>query len=258
MEIKRSGKQHGEYMIVELNQRSKQVRRDIITLSLANGAYHLGGSFSCVEILLALYDTLLKSEDRCILSKGHACFSLYVLLREKGLNPELWGHPNLDLANGIHWSSGSMGHGFPAGVGMAFARKKLNKPGHIYILIGDGECQEGTTWESVLIAGKHKLNNLTVIVDNNKIQGSDTVDNVLPVIPALRLAAVASKWTMDEVDGHNIFGILKALSYRTDCPSLIVANTIKGAGVSYMENTALWHANYPNKEQVQQAMEELQ
>ncbi len=163
-----------------LSERSKQVRRDAIDLSLANGGYHYGGSFSCADILVNLFDRVMGPGDRFILSKGHGCWVYYVLLRELGFNPLLEGHPHYDPSNGVYCTAGSMGHGFPTAIGQALARKLKKEPGTVYVLIGDGEAQEGTTWESLLIAGHLKLDNLVVIVDNNNIQGSGYVDKIMP------------------------------------------------------------------------------
>ncbi len=239
-----------------MNERSKQIRRDIIELSNENGGYHYGGTFSCVEILIALYDQVLHWNDRFILSKGHGCWGYYVLLKEKGYYPSLEGHPHLDIANGVHWTTGSEGHGFPAGVGMAIARKLQQKVGHVYVLIGDGECQEGTTWESMLLARQHRLNNLTVIVDNNFIQGSGFTDEILS-IAGLHTVANALGWICHDIDGHNIEQLVKTLSAHYESPHLIIANTIKGKGVSFMENKPEWHANWPNEELRAQMMKEL-
>lgn len=229
-----------------LSDRSKQLRRDIIALSSANGGYHYGGCFSCVEILIALFDYVLTEADRFILSKGHACWGLYVLLQEEGLKPLLEGHPHLDQANGVNWTTGSMGHGFPAGVGMALARKMAGVPGKIYVLMGDGECQEGTTWEALLIAGRYKLDNLVVIVDYNKIQGSDFVENILSIARPLQAAAHAAGWLVSptvSIDGHDVQVLIEELQKEPFLknPQMIIANTIKGKGVSFMENQAAWH-----------------
>jgi transketolase len=243
-----------------LNERSKWLRREIIKLSKANGGYHFGGCFSCAEILLTLYDEVLTCEDRFILSKGHSCWGLYVLLRERGLNPSLEGHPHLDLANGIHWTTGSEGHGFPAGVGMALARKIQKRPGRIYVLIGDGECQEGTTWESMLMASRHGLDNLIVIVDDNKIQGSGRTTDILPVIPSLPAAANAAGWTVWSVDGHDHIEINRWLAPDVAVdrsPIMIFAETVKGKGVSFMEDNPNWHARWMDDGLEKQAMEEL-
>lgn len=241
-----------------LSERSKQIRRDTITLSKANGGYHYGGSFSCVEILIALYDRILIADDKFILSKGHACWPLYVLLREKGLNPKLTGHPTRDEANGIHCSTGSLGHGLPVAIGMAMAKKLKGEDGKVFVLMGDGECQEGTTWESLLIAGHHKLDNLVVIIDWNGIQGSGKVNGILP-LPKLDRIAESLGWQIATIDGH-LEGSLKRMvkGIRIRCgPSLIIAETIKGKGVSFMENKSEWHAKWPNPEEEAKMMEEL-
>ena len=246
-------------MIMPLNKRSKQVRRDTMKLSKANGGYHYGGSFSCVEILITLYDHVLMPDDKFILSKGHACWPLYVILRERGFNPKLGGHPTLDERAGINFTTGSEGHGFPAAVGMALARKIKNKPGKIYVLMGDGECQEGTTWESLLMAAHYRLDNLVVIADWNLFQGAGAVDRILP-IPNFGDSARILGWISREVDGHDINRIKEALCTYDQTlrnPRLIIANTIKGRGVSFMEAKGEWHAKFPNKEEEKKALEEL-
>ena len=239
-----------------LSARSKQVRRDAIALSKANGGYHYGGSFSCAEILINLWDHLLKEPDRFILSKGHGCWVYYVILRELGFNPTLEGHPHYEPEEGIFCTAGSMGHGLPVGIGMALARKLKNQKSKVFVLMGDGECQEGTTWESLLIAGQLKLSNLVAIVDNNGIQGSGFVKDILPVIPALMSAAESAGWRVVEIDGHNS----DLLDLDLECssqPTLIIAQTIKGKGVSFMENVPKWHSNWLAGDLETQALEEL-
>lgn len=239
-----------------LSARSKQVRRDAIALSKANGGYHYGGSFSCAEILLNLWDHLLAESDRFILSKGHGCWVYYVILKELGFNPTLEGHPHYEPEEGIFCTAGSMGHGLPVGMGMALARKLSNQIGKVFVLMGDGECQEGTTWESLLIAGQLKLNNLIAIVDNNGIQGSGYVKDILPVIPALMSAAESAGWRVVEIDGHN--NDLLELDWESSSqPTLIIARTIKGKGVSFMENIPKWHSNWLAGDLETQALEEL-
>lgn len=242
--------------MTKLNNRSKKLRLDIINLSKKNGGYHYGGSFSCAEILINLYDNILTTDDRFILSKGHGCWGYYVLLQEKGYKPLLEGHPHLDLDNGIHWTTGSEGHGFPAGIGMALAKKKLKKKGKVYVLIGDGESQEGTTWESILIAAQHKLSNLVVILDYNKIQGSGFTKDILDMDPIGEVTKLF-KWELTRIDGHDNEQIKKALKKETNRPHFIIADTIKGKGVSYMENSPPWHAKGPSDELEKIALEEL-
>ncbi|MEE9356503.1 MAG: transketolase [Methylococcaceae bacterium] len=240
-----------------LNERSKQIRRDTIRFSLDNGGYHFGGSFSIVEILIALYDYILTDDDKFILSKGHACWPWYVILRELGYDPKLEGHPSRDPHNGIHCTTGSLGHGLPSGVGIALAKKLKGEKGKVHVLMGDGECQEGTTWESLLIAAHHKLDNLVVIVDKNGIQGSGFVNDVLP-LPWFGNIACTIGWDIVSIDGHGIEEIRGAIEAdRSKKPKLIIANTIKGKGVSYMENQPKWHACWPNPEQEAQALREL-
>ena len=239
-----------------LSARSKQVRRDAIALSKANGGYHYGGSFSCAEILINLWDHLLKEPDRFILSKGHGCWVYYVILRDLGFNPTLEGHPHYEPEEGIFCTAGSMGHGLPVGIGMALARKLKNQKSKVFVLMGDGECQEGTTWESLLIAGQLKLSNLVAIVDNNGIQGSGFVKDILPVIPALMSAAESAGWRVVEIDGHNSDLLDLNLEYSSQ-PTLIIAQTIKGKGVSFMENVPKWHSNWLAGDLETQALEEL-
>ena len=245
-----------------LSERSKQVRRDAIDLSLANGGYHYGGSFSCADILVNLFDRIMGPDDRFILSKGHGCWVYYVLLRELGFNPLLEGHPHYDPNNGVFCTAGSMGHGFPTAIGQALARKLKKEPGTVYVLIGDGEAQEGTTWESLLIAGHLKLDNLVVIVDNNNIQGSGYVDKIMPVVDPLIGAALNSGWTVTEMNGHDDdaweqFEISGGYTINHNSPHLIVAHTIKGRGVSFMENQPKWHSNWLGGEMLEKARQEL-
>lgn len=244
--------------IGELEKRSKEIRRETLSLGTKNGGYHFGGSFSAVDILVALYDVVLNEEDRFILSKGHACWPWYVLLRERGYTPELSGHPSYDPKNGITCTTGSEGHGLPTGIGMAMARKLRRQNGRIFVVVGDGECQEGTTWESLLTAPHHHLDNLVAIVDWNEIQGSGFVRDILP-IPGLDKIAETLGWSVSVIDGHSYPEILEALIQRIpEKPRLIVARTVKGKGVSYMEGKPQWHAKFPDPEQLVQAYKELE
>lgn len=240
-----------------LESKAKELRKKVLDLALETKEAHLGGSFSEIEILISLYDVVLKSEDKFILSKGHACFPWYLLLKERGYNPKIAVHPDIDEKNGIYCTTGSLGHGLPIGIGMALARKKLGKEGKIYVLLGDGECQEGTTWESGLLASHHKLDNLIAIVDYNKIQALDKVENVLSLADLARKFE-AFNWYASEVDGHSFSELLYALSetYRGK-PRAIVANTIKGKGVSYMENNPEWHARKVTLDRIKKAYDEL-
>jgi transketolase len=262
-----------------MNTRSKQIRRDTITLSKANGGYHFGGCFSATEILIALYDYVLTTDDQFILSKGHACWPLYVILREKGLNPKLQGHPSRDPHNGILCTTGSLGHGLPMALGMARAKKIKGEPGKVFVLVGDGECQEGTTWESLLIAVSLGLDNLVVIVDWNQIQGSGYVGDISPAMARFPEVPERLGWEDAVVDGHDIdllrgtllnCAMINVQDLSDDgpvykegtvkeqkAPRIIFALTVKGKGVSFMENDPAWHAKWLDDAHEAQAMEEL-
>ena len=167
--------------IKNLKKKALDLRRETFNMFIKKGEAHLGGSFSLIETLLTIFEIVLKRKDKFILSKSHASFPLCILLKEKGFNPEIKTHLEIDLKNGIHCTTGSLGHGLPIATGMAFARKKQKIKGKIYVMISDGECQEGTTWESLLIASKHKLDNLVIIVDYNKIQALSKLEDALPL-----------------------------------------------------------------------------
>jgi transketolase len=239
-----------------LSSKANQLRSEAIRLSKANGGYHFGGSFSPAELLVDLYFEILTDEDKFILSKGHGCWVYYAILRELGYNPRLEGHPHRDPQNGIHSTTGSMGHGLPTAMGIAFAMKNRKDGGRCFVIMGDGECQEGTTWESLLIAPKLGLDNLVAIIDNNGIQGSGRTTEILNVIPAVIAAASAAGWEVQEVDGHasELPGVVSAKRKR---PLLVVANTIKGKGVSFMEDDPNWHSQWLTDELELIAHEEL-
>ena len=165
----------------KLTNKARKLRQDTFLAFIKKGEAHLGGSFSMIEILLTLYEVIMKKNDKFILSKAHASVPLCLLLKKKGYNPSITTHLELDPENGIHCTAGSLGHGLPIATGMAMGRKRLKIQGKIYVMISDGECQEGTTWESLLIGAKHCLDNLVVIVDYNKIQALTTLDEGLPL-----------------------------------------------------------------------------
>lgn len=234
----------------------KQVRKKTFELALETKCPHIASSLSIVEILLAIYNKI-STNDKFILSKGHGCMSWYVMLRDLGYNPKLSHHPDIDIKNGIECTTGSLGHGLPIAVGMALAKKIKNEPGVIYVLMGDGECQEGTIWESAMLASRFCLNNLCVIVDRNKLQALDNPDNISN-LGSLVQKFNAFGWDSYNVDGHNIEDINKYLHinyYKK--PLMIVAHTIKGKGISYMENNYIFHARLPNKEEIEIAKREL-
>ena len=245
---------------MELNHlitKAKKIRTEVLKLSLDKNEAHLGGSFSIVEILLSLYDCILTEKDEFILSKGHASFPYFLMLKEKGKNPFISTHPEIDLINGIPCTTGSLGHGLPIGLGMAMARKLKGKGGNVYVLMGDGECQEGTTWESMLIGAHHKLNNLVVIIDHNKIQALGRIDEILS-LNNLADKFKAFNWQVIEVNGHSFPEIILALKTKSlEKPTAVIAHTIKGKGVSCFENDPRWHTRLPDEEELKKALEEL-
>ena len=224
--------------------KAKKLRQNTFLAFIQKGEAHLGGSFSMIEILLTLYEVIIKKNDKFILSKAHASFPLCILLKEKGLNPKLTTHLELDKKNGIHCTTGSLGHGLPIATGMAFAKKQQKKSGKVYVMMSDGECQEGTTWESLLIAAKHKLDNLVVIVDYNKIQALSRLKDALP------LANLSSKfrafnWDCIEVkDGHSFKSLIASFKKKNKKgkPLAIIVNTTKGKGIKEFEDDPIWHA----------------
>lgn len=237
----------------KLEEMSKELRQKTFVAFAEHGEAHLGGSFSIIEILISMYYAILKKEDKFILSKSHASFPLVILLRGMGLFPKLATHLERDPDNGIHATTGSLGHGLPIAVGMAMARKRLRAPGNIYVLISDGECQEGTTWESLLIGAKHNLNNLVLIVDYNKIQALARIDEVLP-LQDLGKKFEAFNWICDEVcDGHDFFQLISALSKNnnSELPRVVIVNTIKGKGIPQFENDPGWHARKIKSEELE-------
>jgi len=239
---------------------------------------HIGASYSIVEILVTLYSRILKinpkdpteiDRDKFILSKAHGSCALYAILAESTFFPlellkkyyvdggVLPGHLDKKSVPGIEHSMGSLGHGLPFGVGLAYANKIDQNKGQIYVLIGDGECNEGTIWESAMFAGHHKLDNLTVIVDYNKIQSFGRVDEVMSLEP-FGEKWTSFNWNVCEIDGHNFEQLITAFESESTKPKVIIANTIKGKGVSFMEDKLEWHYKSPNSEQYDEALKELE
>jgi len=223
---------------------AKKLRQDTFLAFLQKGEAHLGGSFSMIETLVVLYEVVLQKKDKFILSKAHASYPLCILLKDKGLKPKLATHLELDEKNGIYCTTGSLGHGFPIATGMAFARKQQKIPGKIFVMISDGECQEGTTWESLLIASKHKLDNLVVIIDYNKIQALSRLKDALP-LKSLSKKFKAFNWNCDEVkNGHSFKLLIESFKKKNKKgkPLAIIINTIKGKGIKEFEDDPVWHA----------------
>lgn len=266
--------------IDELKSIAKVIRKDIITMLTESGSGHPGGSLSAADILTTLYFNEMKVDpanprdldrDRFVLSKGHAAPVLYSTLARRGyFDPEelmglrklgsmLQGHPNMNDVPGVDMSTGSLGQGISAAVGMALAGKLDDKAYRVYALLGDGELEEGQVWEASMSAAHYKLDNLTAFVDYNGLQIDGKCEDVMnpgPVADKFR----AFNWHVIEIDGHDIQAILNAIEEAKNTkgkPTMVVCKTIKGKGVSFMENEAGWHGSTPNKEQCQQALAEI-
>jgi len=248
----------------------KNIRINILKKTFQAQSSHIGSCFSIVELLSVLYFKKLKRNDTFILSKGHAALALYCLLYERKMlsKSELdnYGKNNSNLmahashrVNGIEFSTGSLGHGLPYAVGKALGEKKNKSKNNVYVLISDGELNEGTTWESFLFASFHKLNNLFIIIDYNKIQSLDFVKNVMKIEP-LEKKLTSFNLNVKKINGHDVSQIdsaINQLNKQNDKPNIIIANTVKGKGVGFMENTILWHYKSPSNEQLELALNEL-
>ncbi len=266
--------------VAEFKQTTKQLRVDIIRMIEAAGSGHPGGSLSVIDILTVLYLKFLRHDpkrpdwperDRLVLSKGHACPALYAVMARTGYFPKenlmtlrklgspLQGHPDRLRLPGIEFSSGSLGQGLSVGLGMAMAAK-LDKSGFkTYVILGDGEIQEGQCWEALMAAPKFKLDNLTMILDHNNGQIDGHVDEVLPIDP-MEDKLKSFGWEVSTIDGHDFAQIENALSQAQKAggvPHAIIAKTVKGKGVSFMENAIAWHGKAPSKEEADRAVEEI-
>jgi len=258
---------------------AKNIRLNALKMVHNANASHIGGSLSMTDVMAVLYEKILRvrpddpgwaDRDRFILSKGHCCSAVYAALALKGFFPvadlEFYGKQGSRLMThishkvpGVEFSTGSLGHGLPFGCGKALAAKKQKKSWRVFVMLSDGELDEGSNWESILFAPQHKLDHLTVIVDYNKIQSLASVSDVLELEPLVDKFR-AFRWAVRVVDGHNHEEIEKALSalpWEPGKPNCLIANTVKGKGVSFMENTVLWHYRSPKVDQLEQAMKEV-
>lgn len=264
----------------QMKEISTNVRKSILALVYDTNGPHVGSSFSCVELLVGLYFNFLNvsskspqdsGRDRFIFSKGHASPALYAVLYEAGFltKDDLNGfavnggifeqHPNRDISKGIEVSSGSLGHGLSIGAGMALAAKRDCKNYRVCVLISDGELNEGSIWEAVLFSAHHKLDNLLLVIDYNKMQALGFTKDTLELDP-LMAKFEAFGWGCHEVDGHNFPSIIEALEqfpFQKKKPSVIIAHTTKGKGVSFMENSLYWHYSCPNEDECRLALGEL-
>ena len=264
----------------ELRAIAKELRVDIIRMLVEAGSGHPGGSFSCIDLLTILFfhkmrhrpnDPQWAERDRLVLSKGHCVPALYAVLAKAGyfpredlltlrkLNSRLQGHPDHHRFPILEASTGSLGQGLSLAVGMALAGKVSSRNNRIYCVISDGECQAGQVWEAAMAAPKFKLDNLTVLLDYNKIQLSGSVKDIMDVEPLLGKWQ-AFNWHTMELDGHDYPSVIQALdeSEKTKGkPTLILCHTVKGKGVSFMEGKWEWHGKAPSKEEGQRAIEEI-
>ncbi len=266
--------------IQELRTIAADIRKDIITMITEAGSGHPGGSLSAADILTVLYFREMRVDssnprwedrDRFVLSKGHAAPVLYAVLARKGFFPKeellrlrkidsmLQGHPDMKGTPGVDMSTGSLGQGFSASCGMAMAAKIDRKDYRVYTLLGDGELQEGIVWEAAMFAAHYRLDNLTAIIDNNGLQidgANEEIMSVDPITDKFR----AFGWNVVETDGHCIEDIIMSIDKAKQtkgAPTVIVAKTIKGKGVSFMENEVDWHGKAPKEEQKLQALREF-
>jgi transketolase len=264
----------------ELEQISKDIRIDIIRAVHSAGSGHPGGSLSAAEIITALFfhvmnidekNPKLEDRDKFILSKGHAAPVLYSALAEKGffpkedlltlrkINSKMQGHPDMNKIPGVEMSTGSLGQGFSVAGGVAMANKMDKKKGRVYVLLGDGELQEGLVWEAAMSSAHYKLDNLTAIIDWNGLQIDGNNDDVMTVKP-IGEKFTSFGWNVISIDGHDFGQIIDALEKAKSFkgkPTAIIAKTCKGKGVSFMENNPGWHGKAPNDEEAKQAVEEL-
>jgi len=267
-------------LIRKLEDKAREMRKDIIIMVGAAKSGHPGGSLSAADIVAALYFHVMRYDpknpkwpdrDRFVLSKGHACPVLYAALAEAGffpkveiitfrnINSRLQGHPDMKKLPGVEFTTGSLGQGLSGANGMALAGKLDKKDYRVFCMIGDGESQEGQIWEAAMAAAHYKLDNVTAITDFNGLQIDGPNCEVMTVTP-LPEKWRAFGWNVIEIDGHDFPQILGALSLERKVegkPTMIVAHTIKGKGVSFMENVCDWHGKAPNEEQGKQALAEL-
>lgn len=266
--------------INQLTSIAQQARKLIVEMLICAGCGHPGGALSSLELMTALYFEVLRVDpsnaqwnerDRFILSKGHSSIGLYAILHLKGFmdletlltfrqdNSPLCGHPDMHKVAGVEMSTGSLGHGLSVGAGMALAAKLDNNTYKIYVLMGDGETQEGSIWEAAMFASHHKLDNLIGIVDRNMIQIDGNTEDILALEP-YKAKWEAFGWQVIEIDGHDYHQIDAACteaSHPTGKPTLILANTVKGKGISFMEHNPAWHGGGLKGELAEQALQEV-
>jgi transketolase len=262
-----------------LKRKSIQYRKTLLMYIKRAGAGHTGGDLSCIDILNVLYNRILNvspetfedpGRDRYVQSKGHSVEALYVVLADRGFFSEsdletlcryqshYVGHPTRKV-NGIEHNTGALGHGLAFGAGVALAGKMDGAAYRVYALLGDGELAEGSNWESMMAAAHHRLDNLTAIVDRNSLQITGRTEEVCDIEP-LEAKAEAFGWVVRSADGHDVGALsetLQAVPFRAGAPSLLIARTLKGKGISFMENDPRWHHGVPDETQYDRAQREL-
>lgn len=263
-----------------LREKAQDIRRDILEMICKAKAGHPGGSLSAADIITALYFHVLnvdpknpdwEDRDRFILSKGHACPAQYAALAERGFFDKkelgtlrqygsiLQGHPDVNKVPGLDMTTGSLGNGLSIGVGMALSARLKGQDYMTYVMLGDGECQEGMVWEAAMAASHHRLNNLIAIVDCNGVQINGWVNDIMRIEP-LADKWRAFGWEVFTLDGHDMKEILKALhDARTmRCPAVLLARTVKGKGVTFMEDESAWHGKAPSQEELVRALKDIE
>lgn len=269
-----------EDKLKDLEEKANKARQLVIETLLEAGSGHSAGPLGMADIFTAFYFHILKHDpknpqwedrDRLILSNGHICPIRYVSMAMSGyfpleelktlrkINSRLQGHPHRETLPGVETTSGPLGEGLSQGIGIALAGKLDKKDYHIFVLTSDGEHQEGNTWEAAMFAGKHKLNNLTQVIDRNNIQIDGFTENVMPLEP-LKEKYLSFNWEVLEVDGNNIRAFIDTVRQARSIfekPVCIIAHTIPGMGVSFMEKDFTWHGKPPNKEEADKALKEL-
>ena len=267
-------------LVKELEKKSNQIRTDILDMIYKAGKGHPGGSFSATEIVTTLYFSVLnidpenpdwEGRDRFILSKGHACPVWYSNLARRGyfdvshlgtlrkMHSILQGHPVMTKTPGVDINTGSLGNGLSLGLGMALATKNNGNDYDVYVVLGDGEIQEGMIWEAAMAAGHYQPNNLIAVVDYNGLQNDGKSKDIMSIEP-ITDKWEAFGWNVKEIDGHDINDILNGFEWAQKLcgPSVLIAHTQKGKGVSFMESVVEWHGKVPNEEEFEQAMKELE
>jgi transketolase len=280
MAVSTSSAYHSEALLSALAERARELRLDSLEMIHRRGAGHPGGSLSAAEIMAALFFHKLNIDparpdwperDRFILSKGHASAILYAALSRRGFFPRedlphwgevachLQGHPDRLKTPGVDMTSGLLGHGIAIGVGLALAARRLGLNYRTYVLLGDGECQGGIIWEGAMAAAKFRTASLTAILDYNDVQLDGAVHDIMPLEPLIDKWR-AFNWSVLEINGHNLRQVLEALDTASEIharPTIIIAHTTKGKGVSFMEDRSYWHGVAPNAAQLAQAETEL-